>query len=155
MHPRTAASRFLSLPKKDIKALPSYEPDFLVDVDAINKRYRQREGDPRRAWTGTFQAPKSHQMSTFESVAKERCNRFIDSMKKRGWDLKSKLQIYGPFAAYDIRDRVLLLDMAEYRVRGIFQLDKPKVQRIEVPAGVVRRDPNQVISLTEALLAKR
>ena len=155
MHSRPATSRFLSLPKDKIRDLPAYEPDFLVDVDAINARYKQREGDPRRAWTGTFQAPKDASTNTFQSTAKERCNRFIDSLLKRGWELKSKLQIYGPFAAYDIRDRVLLLDMAEYKVRGVFQLDKPKAQRIEVPYGVVRRQPNQVISLREAINATR
>jgi len=149
MHPGQPRTPLLT-PRERVSDLPQYQPDFLIDVEAINRKYAARKGDPRRVWTGTFQSPKDASKTVFESSSKEKCNRFVDAIGKRGWDLVSGLKVYGPFVCYDIRDKVLLLGTDEYRVSGVFRLRKPKPVRTEIPVGLVRQLPEQNISLEEA-----
>lgn len=129
------------------------EPQFLLDTAAINAKYAKTADDPRRWWTGTFQTPFdcAYRSEAFEKIARERCSRFIDAMRKKGWDLVSRLSVYGPQRAHDIDSNIVLLDKREYRVRGVFQLaSTPKSVRFEIPPALVKRDPEQTISLSEA-----
>lgn len=144
----------MQLPVKGLNT----EPQFLIDTAAINAKYAKTAGDPRRWWTGTFQTPFDcvYRSDAFEKLARERCGRFINAMHKKGWDLVSRLSVYGPQRAHDIDSNIVLLDKREYRVRGVFQLaSTPKPVRLEIPPDLVRREPEQTISLSDATAAFR
>tara|TARA_Y100000310_G_C20237501_1_gene603053 strand:+ start:169 stop:600 length:432 start_codon:yes stop_codon:yes gene_type:complete len=134
------------------------EPEFLIDTAAINAKYAAIRHDPRRWWTGTFHAPYDCQFGSdaFAQLARERCSRFVAAMQKRGWDLISKLKVYEMGRARDIETNAVLLDKRNYNVKGVFQLaETPKPSRIEIPAGLVKKDPEHRITLAEANRALR
>tara|TARA_Y100000310_G_C20689057_1_gene820996 strand:- start:163 stop:591 length:429 start_codon:yes stop_codon:yes gene_type:complete len=134
------------------------QPEFLIDTAAVNAKYAAIRHDPRRWWTGSFHAPYDciFGSDAFVKLARERCNRFVDAMKKRGWDLISKLKVYEMGKARDINSNVVLLDKLNYNVKGVFQLaETPKPMRTEIPPGLVKRDPEHTITLSEARRALR
>jgi len=126
--------------------------DYLLDTTALNKRMVDGKDNPFRWRVGTFHIPKGMSKEQKEKASKLACDKFIQAMARQGWELKSKIQIYGPYPAFDLVLQVPLLDMEEIRIRGIFATE-PKPVRIEVPPELVRRDPEHKISLNEALKA--
>jgi hypothetical protein len=127
------------------------EPEFLIDTAAINRKYASRKDDPRRTWTGTTQLPYDCEGESRVKALYEACGRFINSMKKRNWDLIGKLYVDPPTTAYDIDTSIPLLDKREYHIRGVFQFQEPlRPARIEIPSGLVKRDPEHKITAAEA-----
>ena len=93
------------------------EPNFLLDVDAINRKYAEHKENPNRQWTGVFTAPRGCSDQQFERIAYDACKRWIDAMQKRQWALIGKLHVSNtPYLARDIDTQVGLLDRYEYRV---------------------------------------
>ena len=116
------------------------EPEFKLDIDAINKKYRARKDDPR-CFTASFHVPYYCPFDSghFKSIAKERCERFIEAMSKKGWDLISRLRVFEGETAHDINTNEELIDKRNHRVAGIFQLaSTPKPMRLEVPEGLAK-----------------
>lgn len=121
------------------------EPDFNIDVAALNEKYGGvHNNDPRRAMAGTFSVPKGISIAMFERLVYDRSSRFVDGLVKKGWTLISKLQLTGPFPYRDRQTGLALLDQNEYRLRGAFQLAKPKPVRIEIPSRPHERNLAQV-----------
>ena len=140
---------------EDVKNQPAYAPDFLVNTDAINRKYAKRRVDPRRVWTGTFHAPVDASEGQLDNISKERCERCVTALDKRGWEFLGRIDVKGPFAAYDLVSGMVLLDQREYRIQAGFELRKPQPVRIEIPHSVIRQDSEQTITLKEALRATR
>lgn len=134
------------------------EPEFLLDTAAINHKYAAIKHDPRRWWTGSFHAPYdcAYASPSFQTIAQERCGRFVEAMRKRGWDLISRLKVSGPDKARETDTNAILLDKLQYYVKGVFQLaETPKPVRVEIPPGLVKRDPEHRITLADARKALR
>ena len=131
--------------------IQSTEPEFLIDTAAVNKRLAAQRADPRRWWTGTFRAPKECTRAQLQSTARESCNRFVQAMLKKGWDLIGKFYMYGPNTARDLESGAVLLDKNEFLVKAVFQMaETPKTVRLELPPGIVKRDPAHRITAAEA-----
>ena len=132
--------------RRDGASLPAkLEPDFNIDVAALNAKYGGvHNDDPRRAMSGTFSVPKGMSMTMFERLVHDRSSRFVDGLAKKGWTLISKLQMFGPFPYHDRQNGLVLLDQNEYRLRGAFQLARPKPVRIEIPSRPHERNLAQV-----------
>src|SRR3990167_5886321 len=93
---------FSELPKSDL--------DNILDTTALNKKLADRKDNPYRWRVGSFHIPKGMSKEQRERASKVACDKFIDSMSKQGWELKSKIQIYGPYPAIDSIYQVPLLD---------------------------------------------
>ncbi len=135
---------FSELKKQDL--------DYLLDTTALNKKMAMRNKNPYRWKTGSFRVPKGANKEQKVKAAKLACEKFVQAMEQQGWELKSKLQVYGPYPAFDILYNIPLLDQEELRIRGIFKTE-PKPVRIEVPPGIVRQSPDHKITLQEAMKA--
>lgn len=132
--------------------------DYSIDTAAINAKYAAIADDPRRLKTGTFTAPieVAYRSDGFKRIARAACAIFIDALRKQGWDLISPPRVYGPRKATDLDTGVVVLDKKEYLIQGIFILaSTPKIERIEIPHGLVKRDVDHVIGLDEAVKATR
>jgi hypothetical protein len=130
------------------------EPEFLIDTVAINRKYAARKDDPRRTWTGAYRAPKGCSPDQFERISQEACHRFVEAMRKKGWDIYGKPQVHGPRKARDL-DGLVLLDMDEYLICIVFKLaSTPKPIHDEVPTGLIKRDPEHTITLAEAVASR-
>ena len=131
------------------------EPQFLIDTVAINRKYAAMKHDPRRWWTGVFQAPVGCSDGQRRRLAYDACGRWIEAMKKRRWDLVGRVSMYGPRRAHDINTNITLLDREEYILRAVFKLaDTPVTELIEIPTGLIKRDPEHTITLHEAIAAR-
>jgi len=128
--------------------LPKEGLDYLLNTTALNKKMADRKDNPYRWRVGSFQVPKDITQDMLEKVSQEACKKFVQTMEKQGWKLESKLQVFGPFPAYDLLYRVILLDKDELRVRGIFSTE-PKPIRLELPSTSVRQDTKQKADLIE------
>lgn len=133
--------------------LPKEGLDYLLDTTAINKRLKDNASNPYRWREGTFHVPRDASKEQKRKISDERCGRFLEAMGKKGLILESRLDIKGPFPAYDLVMQGLLLDKEEYRVRAIFSMKVERGPRYEVPAGSVRQDPDQKASLVEVAQA--
>ena len=119
----------------------------------MNQKHAARNNDPRYTKVGTFKVPRDASMGQYESITRESCNKFVDMLDKQKWTLVSKLQVGGPFTAFDLDTGIILLDRHEYRVQGLFQFRDPKPARIEIPSKLVRGSTEQRLTLKEALNA--
>ncbi len=127
------------------------EVDFLIDIDAIQKKYSAIGGDPRRWMTGVFQVDSDMVGDALQRKVYESCGRFIEAMTKKRWDIVGKCHVYGPYRAHDIDTSITILGKSEYKIRAVFKLaDTPKTIREEVPTGLIKRDPEHTIDLAEA-----
>lgn len=124
----------------------------LLDTNAINARLAPGRDNPLRRRTGTFRVQDGISIRGFEKRVQQAGYAFIAMMEKEGWVLKSRLALTGPFAAHDLLSGALLLDAHEYRYTGIFAT-RPRPVRIELPPAIVRQDPQQSISLSDAIKA--
>lgn len=131
------------------------EPQFLIDTAAINEKYSKIAGDPRRWWTGVFRVQADCQGESLQRKVYESCGRFIEAMAKRRWDIVGECHVYGPYKSHDLDTQLVVLGESEYKIRAVFKLaDTPKHERIEVPTGLVKRDPDHKITLAEAKRAR-
>ena len=128
--------------------LPKEGLDYLLDTTSLNKKMAARKGNPYRWHIGSFHVPKEIGEEMLEKLSKEACKKFVEAEQKKGWELKSKLQVFGSFVAHDIHSNIPLLDMREIRIRGIFSTI-PKPVRYELPLSSVRQDNKQKASLAE------
>ena len=133
------------------KGLSKQGPEFLLDIAAINARTRQAATTALRWHTGTFKVPVDVSGPVFDRLKRIAGERWREMMAKRGWTLRSKLYLEGPFPCFDLRDQVVLPGHREYRIRGTFQKDNPQPVRYEVPKDLVKQDSEHRVSLKAAM----
>lgn len=88
-----------------------------------------------RIHRATFQAGWPCTRRQYEEARKSAVDTWLSVQERRGFTLRSKVHVDGPFAAYGYRgdwQNVALLDMREFRCRAAFSVDRPKPQRIEL-----------------------
>ena len=127
------------------------EPDYLIDTARINRRLAGRNQNPYREHICAFPMPKQISSRAFKARAKGAIETFLGTMEKSGWTLEGKLRYERREVATD-PDGKVLPECFEYRVTGLFKT-RPKPWRIEVPAGLVKQDPEHRITLREAIRA--
>ena len=136
---------------EQFKELPKKELDYLLDTTALNKKMADRADNPYRWRSAGFLVNKSASMAQKEAEAKIAVAKWIEIEAKKGWTLESKVQVYKPGGpALDLATGAVLLDRESWEARGIFKT-KPQPLRLELPKGMVRQDPEQKLSLREAL----
>ena len=127
------------------------ECSFLIDTAAINKRYRARQDNPYRTWTGTTNVDQDNTGETLKKTLYEACNRFLVAMEKRNWTLASKLRVRTNGIAHDLQTSLPLIGKVEYTIAGIFKFhEAPKMIRTEVPAELVKWNGESTASLIQA-----
>lgn len=119
--------------------------EMLIDTEALNAKYAARAHTNERIKGGFFRAPRNVSRPVLEQGVHESIKKFVETMGKRGWELTSKVELTGPFTARDPNDTVLL-DMAEFRVRGVFKFtNKVEQRRVYLPTGLIKQDPEHSV----------
>ena len=130
------------------------EPEFLVDTVAINRKHAAHRDNPYRTWTGVTTVDFDCTGEMLERRLYDAAGRFINAMTKRGWDLAGKVNIGSPHQARN-DDGTPISGKVEYQLKAGFKFTEPlRVSRIEIPTGLVKRDPEHVITLAEAKKAR-
>jgi hypothetical protein len=143
--PKTNSKSWDSLKRK--------KPDFLLDTARINAKYARRKDNPLRIRTGSFHLPKEMKGPTLVRAQDGATGAFVRAFEQRGWVLQDHVQLEGPFQAYT-EARLPILDKYEWRCAGTFKgVQTQEEVRIELPPGIVRRDPEHEITLKEAIKA--
>ena len=132
-----------------------YKPlvDCSIDTTAINAKYAKLRENGLRWHEGTFRLPKGLQKDTLRKALMEAGWKFIASREKQGWDFTDQMDIQGPVAARDMVSGAVVTDEDEYTFRGVFKT-VPKPLRTEIPIGLVKQDPEHIVSVQEALRAE-
>ena len=108
-----------------------------VDVSAIQRRLdglNKRFGS-MRIYECCFRVPWPCTMGQYESVRMEKVQKWLRMQEKKGFTLRSKVHMSGPFEASDTSGdwySIPLLDQREFRARAAFTSNAKPV-RIEVP----------------------
>ena len=82
---------------------------------------------PVRLLTGTFRCPWGLSPADREKFFHSRVKIFIDSMEKRGWTLRSRISITGPYVYRD-EQNVPVLGYSQYQVQALFSIDAKPVK---------------------------
>jgi hypothetical protein len=128
----------------------SQEVNFLIDTAAINRKYRARQDNPHRTWTGTTTVPRDATQGQIKSIIYDACNRYLVAMEKRNWNLVSKLRVRANGTAYDMLSNLPLLDKIEYTITGIFKfMEAPRTIRTEIAAEMVQTERNMGTTLQQ------
>ena len=132
------------------------KPDVLLNTAALNARKRAEAADPIYFKQATFSGPLNSTPDELRSIARQKLEQFLKVMNSRGFELKGKPAIRGPFPYFDISSDAILLDKAEYRLGGWFTPKYGKVNpvRIELPPEMVRHDKDETLETTQANLNK-
>lgn len=126
------------------------EPEFLIDTAAINRKYAARRDNPHRTWTGVTQVDIDCTGEMLKRRLYDACGRFIEAMRKRNWDLVGQVYVGDPHQARD-EHGVPSLGKVEYRIKGGFKFTEPlRAARIDIPTGLIKRDPEHTITAKEA-----
>jgi hypothetical protein len=111
---------------KDIPAL---------DVATLQRQYGpQTAYRPREMW-GSFRAPVGATHAQYERIKYDAVRTWLDHMDREGWQFRSeyRIQVFdGMYPAYDIRDRIPLLDQRQFNVRAFFCKRNPETIRHEL-----------------------
>lgn len=126
------------------------EPEFLLDTARLNAKYAENSDNPYRLWTGTTEVPYDADPVWLKRILYDAAGRYIDAMKKRGWELMDKIRIGSPRIA---RDESGLPDLSriEYRLRGTFKFQgPPRTTVLELDPATVKQAPDHLITLAQA-----
>ena len=112
--------------------------DAKIDVGKIQKRINNNKDNPYTVLEGSCQLPSDASQGLKKSHIKGTTNKFLEAMDSRGYALKSRLSLLGPFPAVAIDTDIVILGQEEWRVRGVFKKDKPEFSRIELDPEMVK-----------------
>lgn len=130
-------------------------PDALVDTGRAQARIDAQKDNPYRVLEGSFHAPKQHSAGAWEREFIKLVNIFIGAMGREGWQLVSPIKRFGPYPARDLVCGVVLLDMDEWRVRGVFKhTQSVQTVRVELPPDIVKRAPDHVAPTSDPAALK-
>lgn len=108
-----------------------------AQAQAINgylAAFRQKYGN-LRFLHAAFRVPWPLTQSQYQQYRQRAVDQWLQVMELRGWDLKSKVHVNGPYPAYTYRgdwQGVPQLDRREFRAKAAFQLRNPKPAGFEV-----------------------
>lgn len=91
--------------------------------------------------TGSFRAPLGMRGPAFGSHCAEMAKRWLEEMRRRGFDVCSSTRIQidpGPYPARDLATGLSLLGEREMLVRAQFVERHPEVVRLELPGELLR-----------------
>lgn len=130
-------------------------PDYLLDTDAINKRYEAGFDNPYRIITGTVMVPVDWQGTKLEKWLRQSGDTLIQNMEKKNFRLASTLRIdFIPGPAEDSDTGLIRYDMIRYFMAGIFKYDGPfRIKRTEVDPALVKQAPDHTLTTAEAAKA--
>lgn len=108
-----------------------------IDVQAVRDRiaWLTKQHGSMRVHRATFQAPWPLSRPQYEQFRKESVDTWLRVQEARGFTLRSKVHVDGPFPAYGYRGdwaTVPLLDMREFHVKAAFSMWHTKPLRIEL-----------------------
>ena len=89
--------------------------------------------------TGSFRAPLGMRGPTFGAHCAEMAKRWLEEMRRRGFDVCSSTRIQidpGPYPAKDLATGLALLGEREMLVRAQFVERQPEMIRMELPSGL-------------------
>ncbi len=130
------------------------EPEFLIDTVAINRKYAAQRDNPYRTWTGVTLVDIDCLGDMLKRRLRDAAVRFIEAMRKRSWDLEGRVYVGDPHQARN-DDGTPISGKVEYRIKGGFKFASPlKTVRTEIPTGLIKRDRDHVITLSEARKAR-
>lgn len=109
-----------------------------LDREKIRQVGGQNPYAPR--WhTGSFRAPLGMRGPTFGKHCAEMAKRWLEEMRRRGFDVCSTTRIQidpGPYPARDLATGLLLMGEREMLVRAQFVERQPETVRLELPGGL-------------------
>ena len=121
-------------------AKQSLEPKYLIDTDALNRKYAARADNPYRFCTGTTLVDRELTGGYLTQTLQEAAGRFIMAMEKRDWVLVRKVSVRYQGIGRDIDTNVALFDKAEYHITGVFKYTRsPKMIRTEIPPELIKQ----------------
>ena len=118
--------------------------EILIDTSRVNNKYSGY--NPYTVMQGSCHIPRDASEGLKQAHMKEMGGTFIDAMGKKGYTLTSPLRFLGPFDAFELETNIPLLDMHEWRMKGIFKQDKPEFTRIELDPSLVKQDPEHSLT---------
>ncbi len=100
----------------------------------------QRKYGPQRAYwprehTATVRAPIGATQAQYERIKYDAVRQWLEHMDRTGWEFRSEYRIRippGVYPAFDLRDRVALLDQREFTVTACFCMRQPETVRYEL-----------------------
>ena len=126
------------------------EPEFLIDVDGIDRKHALYHDNPYRVWTGVTQVDIDCVGDVLARTLYGACQRFVEAMHTREWDLDGKILVGNPQQASN-DDGTAVSGKVTYEIRGGFKYASPlKLIRTEIPTGLIRRDLEHRITAAEA-----
>lgn len=115
------------------------EPSQAVDAP-LRKPLDALERARAPKWhTGSFRAPLGMRGPTFGAHCAEMAKRWMEEMRRRGFDVLSSTRVDivpGPYPARDLATGLSLLGEREMLVRAQFVERQPEVIRLELPGGL-------------------
>lgn len=126
-------------PDETVDEIPLDGPPNMTheDVEAVNRRLKHLRdyfGNLRFMY-GSFRLPWPLTRTQYEELRNHAIDSWLNVMSKKGWELKSKVHIKGPFPAYGYSSdwqSMPVLDQQEFRAKAAFQKTKVEPKRIEV-----------------------
>ena len=140
----------LSQPEaKKVEGLDSLpkERSFGIDTAAINQRYANDDG--RRRLKGMFRIPVGAGGRIAEELARKAGEAWLKHLDSTGWKRLSNISVRKRGISVDPKT-LHLVD--EFVFEGEFGKE-PRPVRVEIPPGIVQRDPQQIVTLREATKA--
>ncbi len=132
-----------SLPSIDWRGFRDRPINNVVDLDirAIQRRLDARRDDPRRWLKGTFRAPKEARPNQYLALRNEAVKRFVRAMEAQGWRLRPEGRITvakSGFAVTEPGDNKVQEDQTEYVITALFEKERPKLVRVELPDSMLK-----------------
>ena len=122
----------------DRVAETSSEPSQAVAAPLSRKLLQQgpEAGYAPRWHTGSFRAPIGMRGPTFGAHCAEMAKRWMEEMRRRGFDVWSSTRVQidpGPYPAKDLATGLSLLGEREMLIRAQFVERRPETVRLELP----------------------
>lgn len=119
------------------------DDDPYLDTEQLQRRLeaRNKQWGGLRVHVGAFRCPWPLTRRHYEEFRNKAFEAWIHVMETKGWTLKSKVHVTGPFAAYGTTGDwygVPLLDQREFRAKAAFLMPNFKPQRLELPVKVIK-----------------
>lgn len=117
------------------KAEPGRREIPELDMAQLQAKYGPDRAYWPREHTATFRAPIGARQDQFERIRNDAVRHWLEYMDRDGWDFRSeyRISVYpGVYPAYDLRDRVALLDEREFMAVAFFVKRQPETVRIEL-----------------------
>ena len=110
-----------------------------VDLAAIQRKLNARRDDPRRWQKGTFRVPKVARPDQYIAIRTQAIKTWVRAMEKMGWVLRGRIAVYrSRFPATEIDANKVQEDMDLFECHALFEKDRPKAVRIELPDSLRR-----------------